>query len=59
MDTTVYLVEKALLEKLKACASRLSGGSDAMRDEGNCLWALIWKIEGSWVAKVELKITGD
>jgi hypothetical protein len=38
---TDYIVEAEILAKLERMASRLCGGSDKMRNEGNLLWVLI------------------
>lgn len=42
---TIYLVDGVQLERIKVSANRLCAGSDAMRDEGNALCALIWQIQ--------------
>lgn len=42
-----YGIESEDLSKLRAMAARLCAGSDKMRDEGNLLMALIWRIEAN------------
>lgn len=43
----IFVVDDFLLGKLKSCADRLCAGSDAMRDEGDHLWNVIWQIQGN------------
>jgi len=42
---SVFVIDDFLLDKLKVCADRLCAGSDAMRDEGNYLWSVVWQIQ--------------
>lgn len=40
-----YYVLAEDLVMLEQIASRLCAGSDKMRDEGNLLWVLIWRMK--------------
>jgi hypothetical protein len=42
----VLVMDDRHLQWLRQLATALCSGSDAMRDQGNALWLVIWEIEG-------------
>ena len=44
MRDEIYYLDSHDLETLESIAAHLCAGSDKMRDQGNRLWLVIWRI---------------